>query len=94
MYTEYMKAYAAYYSYGRSAVCSFKQESKVRLMAIYLEKGSLLTEVINLVINVAIEAGLNNFWCKNVLDTLQKKAVVVAGHILMNDYTILLLAEL
>ena len=43
-------------------------------MAMYLEKGSLLAEVINLVINVAIEAGLNNFWCKNVLDTLQKKS--------------------
>jgi ABC-type amino acid transport substrate-binding protein len=94
MYTEYMKAYAGTDSYGRSAVCSFKQECKVRLVAMYLKKGSFLTEGINRVINVAIEAGLNNFWWKSILDTVRSKAVGVKGHILIDDYTVLLLDHL
>jgi len=94
MYVEYLKAYAAHDSYGRSAVCSFKQKSKVRLVAMYLEKGSFLTEDINRVINIAIEAGLNNFWWKNILDTLRNKAVGAEGHISMDDYTVLLLDHL
>ena len=94
MYVEYMKAYAAHDSYGRSTVCSFKQECKVRLVAMYLEKGSFLTEDINRVINVAIEAGLNIFWWNNILDTLRNKAVRDEGHHLMDDYTVLLLEHL
>lgn len=94
MYTEYKRAHAAHDSYGRSTVCSFKQESKVRLVAMYLQKGSFLTEDINRVINVAIGAGLNNFWWKNILDTLRNKAVAVEGHTLMDDYTVLLIDHL
>jgi hypothetical protein len=94
MYTEYMKTYAAYDSYGRPAVCSFKQESKVRLVAMYLKKGSFLTDNFNRAINIAIEAGLNNFWWKNILHTLSNKAVGVAGQSLMDDYTVLLLTHL
>jgi len=94
MYIEYVKAYAAHDSYGRSAVCSFNQESKVRLVAMFLEKGSFLAEHINRVINVAVEAGLNNFWWKNILDKLRNKAVGVKGHALMDDYTVLLIDHL
>ena len=94
MYVEYTKASAAHDSYGRSTVCSFKQESKVRLVAMYLQKGSFLTEDINHVINVAIEAGLNNFWWINILDTLRNKAVRDEGRALMDDYTVLLLEHL
>jgi ABC-type amino acid transport substrate-binding protein len=95
MYIEYKKAYAAAHdSYGRSTVCSFKQESKVRLLAMYLEKGSFLTEDINRVINVVIEAGLNNFWWKNILDTLRNKAAAIEEHTLMDDYTVLLIDHL
>jgi len=94
MHTEYMKAHAGHDSYGRSAVCSFKQECKVRLVAMYLEKGSFLTEGFDRVINVAIEAGLNNFWWKNILDTERSKAVGVEGHTLMDDYAVLLLDHL
>ena len=91
MYTEYMKRYAAYESYGQSVVCSFKQECKVRMVAMYLKRGSFLTENINRVINIAIEAGLNNFWWKNILDTLRNNTV---GHSLIDDYTVLLLSHL
>jgi hypothetical protein len=94
MYVEYKKTYATHDSYGRSAVCSFKQESKVRLVAMFLQKGSFLTEDINRVVNIAIEAGLNNFWWKNISDTLRNKAVGAEGHALMDDYTVLLLDHL
>jgi hypothetical protein len=94
MHTEYMKAYAAHDSYGRSAVCSFDQESMVRLVAMFLEKGSFLTEDINRVINVAIEAGLSKFWWKNILDATRNKAIGVEGHTLVVDYTVLLLDHL
>jgi ABC-type amino acid transport substrate-binding protein len=94
MHFEYMKACAGYDSYGRTAVYSFKQESKLRLVLMYLKKGSFLTEGINRVINVAIEAGLNNFWWKNILDAARSKAVGVEGHTLMDDYTVLLLEHL
>jgi len=94
MHAEYKKACAAHDSYGRSTICSFKQESQTRLVAMFLEKGSFLTEDINRVINVAIEAGLIDFWWKNILDTLRNKAVRDEGHALMGDYTVLLLEHL
>jgi hypothetical protein len=61
-YTKYIQAYAPHDSYGRSTICSFKQESTVRLLIVYLEKGCFLTESINRVITVAIEAELTNIW--------------------------------
>lgn len=94
MYTEYMKTYAAYDSYGRPAVCSFKQESKVRPVAMYLKKGSFLTENANRAISIAIEAGLNTFWWKNILHTLRNKAAAVAEQTLKDDYTVFLLDHL
>jgi hypothetical protein len=94
LYTEYMKASAGYDRYGRSAVCSFGQESKVRHLAMFLEKGSFLTEDFNRAIDVAVEAGMNNFWWKNILDTLRSKVVSVEGHTLMDDYTVLQLEHL
>jgi hypothetical protein len=54
----------------------------------YLEKGCFLTESINGVIKVAIEAELTNIWWKNILDPLRNKTVGVAGH------TVLLLGHL
>jgi ABC-type amino acid transport substrate-binding protein len=94
MYTKYMEAYAPHDSHGRSIVCSFEQESMLRLLVMYLQKGSFLTEEINRVINVAIEAGLTNIWWKNILDAIRNKSVSVAGHTLMDEYTVLLLAHL
>lgn len=94
IHTEYMKASAGHDSFGRSVVCSFKQESKIRQIAMFLEKGSFLTEDVNRVINVAIEAGLNNFWWENILDSLRNKEVGAEGHTLMDDYTVFLLVHL
>jgi ABC-type amino acid transport substrate-binding protein len=94
MYAEYMKTYVSYDSYGKPGVCSFKQESQTKLTTMYLEKGSFLTENVNSLINVALEAGLCDFWWKNILDMSRIKAAVIARYDSMDDYTVLLLTHL
>ncbi|PNF30282.1 hypothetical protein B7P43_G18356, partial [Cryptotermes secundus] len=91
IYVEYMKAYV---SQNKSVVCTFKQECKTKLTAMFLEKGSFLTENINRLIDTALEAGLPGFWWNNIFNKLRIKAQVEVRVKLLEDYNSLLLTHL
>jgi hypothetical protein len=91
IYAEYLKTYV---SHNKSVVCSFKQESTTRVMAMFLQKGSFLTENINRLIDTALEAGLYDFWWNNILNTLRIKAEVEVRVKLVEDYNSILLTHL
>jgi hypothetical protein len=88
---EYMKTYI---SNNISVVCSFKQECMTKMMAMFLQKGSLLTDNVKHLVGTAVVAGLYDFWRKNILDTLRIRAKVVVRMKLMDDYRVLLLTHL
>jgi hypothetical protein len=91
-YAEYRKTYAACNT--SISLCSFKQECMARLSVLHLEKGSFLKENINLLIDIALEAGLYDFWWKNILDTLRIKSAVGVRITLIDDYMAILLIHL
>jgi hypothetical protein len=75
-------------------MCSFKQESLNRMMAMFLQKGSFLTENARRLVVTAMEGGLYDFWRKNILDTLRIRAQSAVRMKLMDDYKVLLLTHL
>jgi hypothetical protein len=93
-HAEYIKTYVPYDKNGKSTLCTFTQESTTKPMAMYLEKGHLLTENINRIIDIAVVSGLYYFWFKNIMDTSRIKAAVVETPIITDDYTVLLLTHL
>jgi hypothetical protein len=90
IYAEYLKTYV---SYNKPVLCSFKQECMTKVMAMFLEKGSFLKENIDRLIDIALEAGLYDFWWNNILNTLRIKAAVDIRIKLVEDYTVLLLTH-
>lgn len=90
-YAEYRKTYA---TCNKSVSRSFKQESMAILAALHLEKRSFLKQYINRLIDIALEAGLNDFWQKNTLYALRIKAAVGVEITLIDDNLEILLIQL
>jgi hypothetical protein len=90
-FAEYMMTYV---SHNKPVVCSFKQECTTKVMTMFLEKGSFLTENINRLIDTALEAGLYHFWWNNISNTLKIKAEAGVRIKLVEGYEPLLLTHL
>ncbi|KDR07395.1 hypothetical protein L798_02938 [Zootermopsis nevadensis] len=79
---------------SKSTLCTFTQDSTTKPMAMYLEQGHLLTEYVSRLIDIAVEAGLYNFWFKNIMDTSRIKNAFIRSPILTDEYTLLLQTHL
>jgi hypothetical protein len=91
IYAEYMRTYV---SYNKNVLCSFKQAYMTKMLAMFLQKGSFLTENVKRLVGIAVEAGLHDLWKKNILYTLKVRAQFFVRMKLMEDYRVLLLTHL
>ncbi|KDR23912.1 hypothetical protein L798_10264 [Zootermopsis nevadensis] len=90
----YMNTYKFLDRSGKGLLCTIKAPAFTAYKTFYLPKHSKYRKILNRMIAVANEAGLINYWWKEILITSRIKAGSIKRHTLQDDYSVFLLTHL
>jgi hypothetical protein len=91
---QYMNTYKFLDHSGKGLLCTIKDPAFTAYKTFYLPKGSIYQHTLNRLILVANEAGLVNFWWKEILITSRIKAGSIKRPTVLDDYSVFLLTHL
>ncbi|XP_069675537.1 glutamate receptor-like [Periplaneta americana] len=91
---QYKKTYSFVDDSGKVLVCTIRNPAFTAHRTFYLSRGSIYTDVFNTLIQIATEAGLVDYWWKDILTASKIKAAVIRRSMRQEEYLVLELKHL